>query len=403
MDEQKLVAALINDRSAYDELAGKLDPADFSEQGEAILRAGVGQYKRDPSAMAVDRDVLESAIRRMFANEKHADNVIHWLADLPSDVSSRNVAAEYRLLRRERVGFDLAAKLGAGEHDESVQALIEKYQELSREGTAEKDRPSIDDLYEDIAGGARMRLYPAGVNRACRGGCLPGHNITVFARPNAGKTLLAINMAAGFLRDGRRVLYTGNEEPINDLVLRMLARLSGLPLSRLYESKELGTKAERKAGELYERFFPKQTTSGTIGEVEALVRKYQPDVVVIDQLKNLKIGSGNSNRALELDQIARAIRDLGKQNHIVTVGLTQAADSADQKMKLGMGDVEFSNTGVPGAADLMIGLGVNDKWQAQGRRMINLPKNKIGGQHVSFPVFIDDEKQLIRTRRSNND
>jgi KaiC/GvpD/RAD55 family RecA-like ATPase len=403
VDEAKLVAALLNSREAYEQLAGRLDPDDFSDQGAAVLRAGVAQYKRDPAAVSVDRDVLASAVKRMFANEKHAESILGWLDNLPASVSDRNVVAEYRLLRRERVGFELAAKMGAGEHDDpAIPGLIEKYQELGREGTTEKDRPDLDDLLAANADGVRMRLYPAGVNRACRGGALPGHNITVFARPEAGKTLLAINIAAGFLRDGRRVLYTGNEEPIDDLVRRTLARLSGVPLSRIYESNDALRQAYRKAGDLYDRFYPKQTVSGRLSEVEALVRKYKPDVVIIDQLRNLTSG-GESNKTLDLDKIAQGIRDLAKREQIVTVGLTQAGDSADQKLKLGMGDIEWSNTGIPAAADLMIGMGVNDKWDANNRRMINLPKNKIGGQHVSFPVFIDSEKQLIRTRRSTND
>jgi KaiC/GvpD/RAD55 family RecA-like ATPase len=302
-------------------------------------------------------------------------------------------------------GLDLSLQLRwepASTTTRRSRGLIEKYQELGREGTTEKDRPDLDDLLAANADGVRMRLYPAGVNRACRGGALPGHNITVFARPEAGKTLLAINIAAGFLRDGRRVLYTGNEEPIDDLVRRTLARLSGVPLSRIYESNDALRQAYRKAGDLYDRFYPKQTVSGRLSEVEALVRKYKPDVVIIDQLRNLTSG-GESNKTLDLDKIAQGIRDLAKREQIVTVGLTQAGDSADQKLKLGMGDIEWSNTGIPAAADLMIGMGVNDKWDANNRRMINLPKNKIGGQHVSFPVFIDSEKQLIRTRRSTND
>jgi hypothetical protein len=73
----------------------------------------------------------------------------------------------------------------------------------------------------------------------------------------------------------------------------------------------------------------------------------------------------------------------------VVVSVTQAGDSANNKEILDMGDVDFSNTGIPAQADVMIGMGVTPALDQQGVRMLSLPKNKIGGDHSNFLVRIN--------------
>jgi hypothetical protein len=90
----------------------------------------------------------------------------------------------------------------------------------------------------------------------------------------------------------------------------------------------------------------------------------------------------------QLEAAATAIRNIGKQANVLAVSVTQAGDSASDKLILDQGDVDFSNTGIPAQADLMVGIGVDAQHEAEGIRVFNLPKNKIGGVHEHFPVRI---------------
>ena len=54
-----------------------------------------------------------------------------------------------------------------------------------------------------------------------------------------------------------------------------------------------------------------------------------------------------------------------------------------------MGDVDSSNTGIPGACDVMIGIGASGEDEASGRRVLSLPKNKRSGRHDFFPVGVN--------------
>ena len=403
IDERTLVAAMLVDREAYDALAGRLDPCDFGAQAALVVRA-IGQfYQRDKNALRVDLEVLKSRVGRSFANHKHAESVLLWLMDLPEEVSAVNVAVEYRQLRRHRVGMDLAAKLAAGTDEEGIDKLVDKYRMLGTDLEGSRQKLSLNELVETVGDAHRLRLVPKALTEAVGGGVLRGHCILVYARPEAGKSMFAINLSAGFLKQGLKVLYAGNEEPIADVQRRFLARMSGTPLSEIQGSLEAlhdaGEKAEDNG---YTNLIAQELKSGKVAELEALVRKYTPDVLVLDQLKNLKL-SASGNRAQELDEAAREVRRLGKQYNMVTVPVTQAGDSASGKLKLGHGDVEWSNTGIPGAADLMIGIGVNDEFERTNRRMINLPKNKISGNHAYFPLFVEPELCTYRSQPRRKD
>lgn len=399
IDERAIVAAILRDRRAYDSLAGRLDPKDFGAQAELIVKVAGQFYRRDAEAMSVDAAVLQSSIPRHFANPKHAAAVLSWLEDLPAEVSAVNLAAEYKAMRRHKVGLELAAKLASGAHgDAFTDKLVEKYRLLGVDEEAQaKPRLTIDELAETVGEGRRIKLMPGALNDAAGGGALRGHNILVYARPDVGKTMFVINLGAGFIRQGLTVLYTGNEEPIADVQKRFLSRMSGVGHTALNNDRaELERAVELAETAGYDRLIAQALTTAKVAEVEALVRRYKPDVLIVDQLRNLKI-NGGGNRALELDIAAREIRGIGKAYNVLTVPVTQAGDSAEGKLYLEMGDVEWSNTGVQGQADLMIGIGCNDNYHATGRRAIALPKNKLGGKHARLTLFVEPDFNLYRS------
>ena len=386
MDDRTLVAAILTDREAYDRLSGRLSADDFSEQARFIVKCASQFYRTDTEALSVDRAVLESQIGRHFANHKHARAVLQYLDELPEEVSTKNVATEYRQLRRYNVAMDLAAELAASNFGEKTEALIHKYQELGVEQETVKPRLTLDDLQDTVGDGSRIKLVPNRLNDACGGGPVRGHSILVYGRPESGKTAMAINLAAGCLMQGLRVLYAANEEPISDVQKRFITRLGGVGIGKINQSRTYLRKAEEKAlARGYDNLIAKDLTTGRITEVEALIRQYEPDVLVLDQLKNISM-PGAGNKVLELDVVAREVRRLAKAYDLLAISVTQAGDSAEGKLVLQKNDVDWSNTGIPGAVDLMIGVGVNSKYDLQGVRMISLPKNKLGDGHPNFPL-----------------
>ena len=75
--------------------------------------------------------------------------------------------------------------------------------------------------------------------------------------------------------------------------------------------------------------------------------------------------------------------------------MTQAGDSAARKAVLDLGDVDYSNTGIPAQADLMVGLGANDHHAKNGEIVFSLPKNKISGVHEYFACAVEPQLSKI--------
>jgi hypothetical protein len=314
-----------------------------------------------------------------------------------ADVSAANVVNDFLATRREVIGHQLAAALLSG--DTSAPELLRRYDELLTTTELERDHNeeprigmSVESLVtEKFDRSNLIQIMPQSLNDRLDGGCKPGHHIVLFARPEMGKTMMTIEMMSGFLRQELDVLYVGNEDPLDDVTMRVINRLSGMTKAEVMASpKEADTKV-RKAG--YERLVMAGLAPGTPREITALIEKYKPHVLVLDQLRNLNMG--NDNYVLALENAAKQARQWAKRYSCVVVSVTQAGDSANKKAVLDLGDVDFSNTGIPAQADLMIGLGANDQHAKNGELVISLPKNKISGCHEFFAVSVEPHLSRI--------
>jgi hypothetical protein len=191
-------------------------------------------------------------------------------------------------------------------------------------------------------------------------------------------------------------MYVANEEPAEDITRRLLARLTNRSIEEL-RSPESVRRALKACEQHYRNWFLIHRAGASIKDVRAAAGDIRPDIIIIDQIKNLR--STEDNRALQLDKLAREVRETGIEYGAVTISVTQAGDSASGKLNLAMNDIEWSNTGIPGAADLMIGIGVNDEYDLQGKRMLSIPKNKVNGKHSAFDVWVSPARTRFDSKR----
>lgn len=398
MDETLLVAAICGSRSGYEKAMGVgLDSADFGEAARCVVVSAGEQYTRDAELRSVDKDVLRSQVVRRFGAGSMADSVMDFVAGFPSDVSNVNIIEEYRLLRLARCSTSLATMLATGQHGDATLELLEKYRRLAQGGgEAEvfKPRLTAEDFTKEA--GQRIAISPAGLNKFIGGGVLRGHNITVYGRPDSGKSLFALNQAAYACKQGFKVLYVANEEPAQDITRRLLSRLSGIAIERLQDAASI-TAAIERAGHAYDNWFLLHRAGATAQDIGRQCHRIRPDFVIVDQIKNLACSS--DNRALQLDTLARQIREIGIKYNCVTMSVTQAGESAHNKLVLGMTDIEWSNTGIPGAADLMIGIGLDAEFDATNKRMLSIPKNKVNGRHGALHCWVDPQHTAFLSKK----
>jgi hypothetical protein len=378
MSERKVLAALLRDRKAYDAIAPLVTEATFTEQAAVVYRAIDAFYTRDPAARSADLTLIGSAINRTLASPKHRetfDGLVRELGDM--ECSPANIAADFREVRLEAAGAKLASALIMNKSGEEIDRLLEDY-ELC------KAPASTEDTYAE---GELIKVWPSALNQRLDNGLLKGHHLIVFARPEMGKTLFLVNAIAGFLAQSRPVLYIGNEDPISDIALRVVCRLTKRNKFDVLSNPEESDVMARDLG--YDKLVLAGLSPGSPREIEGLVKEFKPDVLLIDQLRNINVPNKEGNYTQQLEKAATAARNLGKRHQLLVISVTQAGDSASGKAVLEMGDVDSSNTGIPAQADVMVGIGATQEDAAMGRRVLSLPKNKRSGNHEFFPVRVD--------------
>lgn len=395
--ERHVLAASMHDRQAFTAIAHHVGRSDLSEQGWIIWEHICTYYDADPGAKSVDGSILADSITRSVAADKHKAMFVNLVKALDEfDASNANVVADLLATKRDMVGKQLAAAILAGE---STGALLDKYDALLIQETLEDEEEedariglSVEDL---VATGFNsdnlIDIYPLSLNERLDGGVKPGHHIVVFARPEMGKTMLMIEMMYGFARQDLTTLYIGNEDPLDDINMRLVNRMSGMTKIEVLHQPRMADKIARENG--YENVILKSLTPGTPREITALLTKFNPHVLVLDQLRNLNMSQ--DNRVLQLEEAATMARQWAKRYSCVVVSVTQAGDSAAGKAVLDMGDVDYSNTGIPSQADVMVGIGAGAEQIANGELVLSLPKNKISGRHEYFPVGMDPQLSKI--------
>lgn len=398
MKEQHVLSSTIKSREAYDAIADHVSDTDFTDQGGIVWSNIVAYYEADGSCGSVDPELLAASISRGLSADKHRsmfDTIVTNLAAL--DTSPENVVVDFLSHRRDQVGQELAnALLTNG----PVERLMGEYNALEYQTEFDtlalpevRQSYSVEELVsEGFDSDNLIEVMPPSLNARLDGGVKRGHHIVLFARPEMGKTMTVIDMMAGFLRQGLTVLYIGNEDPIDDINMRVINRLSLMNKFQVLNSpKEAGTKA-REAG--YDSLIMAALAPGTAREVTQLIEAHAPDVLILDQLRNLNMH--NDNFVQKLEEAATQARQWAKRYSCVVVSVTQAGDSASGKAVLDLGDVDYSNTGIPAQADVMVGLGANQRNMDRGEIVFSLPKNKVSGKHEYFAVLTEPTlSQLI--------
>jgi hypothetical protein len=116
---------------------------------------------------------------------------------------------------------------------------------------------------------------------------------------------------------------------------------------------------------------------------------------MVNQLRNLSMGE--ANKVIALEEAAKEARNIGKRNNCAVISVTQAGDSADGKRFLEMGDVDFSNTGIPAQCDVLLGIGADEAMLKNMERGISFPKNKVGvGNNSHDPVIVKVRPDISR-------
>lgn len=392
--ELQILSAVFNSRESYYLIASYINPRRYSREFQLIFNFIGDYYNRDTAALAVNRELFGNLISTSVTNEKHVDRFLGIVDEsLATDTSDLNVRQVILQAKQKELGQELAVAIANGK--ENIEALVDEYREILRytsldellergvEVYTHEDMERLLDEANDPSG--RLVVYPLALNERLDGGVSGSDHIILYARPEMGKTAMVLTMAGGFARQGARGIVFNNEERISRLYIRQISNLTGLTKAEILADPRRARRIAEEQG--FENIKFISLSPGTLRQVEEFVEKEEPRWVIIDQIRNLAIKS--ESRTNQLETAATGIRNILKKYDISGISVTQAGDSAEGKAVLDMGDVDYSNTGIPAQADVMVGIGGTPEQVNEGIRILSLPKNKLGGDHSSFPVRVN--------------
>jgi len=405
MNEGSILAALIQSRGAYDAVIPYHDVGDFSDMGELVFKELVKYYNRDAAATCIDVQSLQSRLSRAYP--KHTDKFDAFIGKM-SDVSVENILDDYRDMKSDSLGELIGGYLLAGDHTKAA-PLLEKYNKIKEDGLVDEDDApvvysdaDVDSFADEVSTKARIPIAPRELNEAFAGGLIPGSHVLVYAPPETGKTAFAINTAYSIAcnkrsRPGDRCLYIGNEESAAMYMMRLLCRFTQWEADEVQANREGAMELARKRG--WKNLIFVHLSPGSIAQVQSLILEHRPKVCIIDQLPNLILGGKGKEpeKTQLLEKLAYAMRMFYSRNKVAGVSMSQADEKAIGKLHLTIKDVYYSNIGVQGQCDAMIGIGMNAAYEAAGKRILCLTKNKLGGVHPHIEVHLNYKISAFKT------
>ena len=375
--EQWVIGGLLKDKNAFDRV-GRLNPDDFYRGDHRQIYVAIRELHHDNKPVDI---VTVTDFLKADDQWGHDDNM--YLLVLIKDIASAaNIAHHADIIReksqrRQLISFaiDLQEKafadsnLAPGELMEAAEGQLFKISEQVR---AEKSKIShvktvLKDTLDEIQVAIdRPEDELLGVSTSfgdldeLMDGFQPGDLNIVAGRPAMGKTTLAgdfeIAAARGVTADdgsvishGKPVLSMNLEMRATQLVKRHISKMSGVPLKKLRNAKELDENDWVKMSGAAIKpmkdlpLFIVEDTSVTVSDIVAHARRAQRDchkkygtglgLITIDYLQLIapSMGRSHETKANQVGDISRALKVLAMELNVPIVLLSQLNRSLEQR------------------------------------------------------------------------
>ena len=255
-------------------------------------------------------------------------------------------------------------------------------------------------FYARLVGGEVQPVVTSGFPRLDRALCIAGGKLIVIgARPSVGKSALLLHLAMNALDAGRRVLLVSLEMGVDEVIGRMTARQSGVPVQAI----STHSLSETQLGRVVEGFsllpgdrFSICTTARTAQDVrrEALRMRADGglDLIVVDYLQLLDAGRKTSNRAEAVGVVTRALKSLAMELKIPILTASQLNRASERNDAPRLSDLRESGSIEQDADAVLLLHAANEKENPE--RDLTLAKNR-QGRCGGFKLLFSGEKMLF--------
>ncbi len=203
--------------------------------------------------------------------------------------------------------------------------LLENFAKLKTENTNHKGLIGLDTGFKEL-------------NFATKG-FKGGELVIIAARPGMGKTTLCLNFIEKVLRQNKGVVIFSLEMPATQILQRMLAAKTSIPLQKVLVGDLNDDEWERIGDACNEfnkkDFFIYDSGYASINEVRSILRRLKSgqeniELCVIDYI-GLMMSDSSLDRHLQVSEISRGLKLLARELNIPIIALSQLNRSLENR------------------------------------------------------------------------
>ncbi|MDY6044692.1 MAG: replicative DNA helicase [Peptoniphilus sp.] len=353
--ERSVLGAMLLDKSAITTAVEIVHDDDFYFDAHRAIFKGILQLynKNEPADMITLSDFLKKS------GQLEAVGGYTYLGRLTSGAGAVSNTEAYCNIIKEK--STLRALIRAGSEivedsyrdDDDVGAIIEKAEKTIFDITQDNQRNGLIDMSEVM-----VTTFDVMQKRSENKGRLTGLTtgfidldrktsglqkadlVLLAARPSMGKTALMVNIATNAaLKDNATVAMFSLEMSRNQLSQRILSSLSHVDLMKII-SGDLTTEEWSKVIETMTymnemNIYIDDTAGITPLEVKAKCRRLKAerklDLVVIDYLQLMEVGSRAESRQQEISAISRQLKGIAKELDVPVIALSQLSRAPEMR------------------------------------------------------------------------
>lgn len=291
------------------------------------------------------------------------------------------IIARKRALKLSELAFQVAQGFKS---QEDLQTFLDSGEEIKVDHALPLDNVTddLEVLIEDVFKDEGLRWRLDCLNKSL-GSLRRGDFGFIFARPETGKTTFLASEITGMLGNHlpSPVVWFNNEEQGSKVMLRIYQAYFGVTADKLLSNPK--KYKEEFMAQCKDKFFLFDSAVISRYDIETIVKKLQPGLVIYDQIDKIK-GFDADREDLRLGAIYQWARELAKGNH-AAIGVCQADGHAEGVRYLTMEHVSNAKTSKQAEADFILGIGKTHDDGAEYVRYLNISKNKLFGDKDSIP------------------
>lgn len=390
------VLRMLKTRQSYERYAKLVPDGTVNETTKKFIKR-LGEFFEDTGAEVADYSTFWPFLRTRYPKWKEKDVAFWDAATRPIDED--NPPGYDAIVLRNLLATDLGNK---------ALNLIENWQDGGEFDLGDAFREAVD--HYDAAVQRRVRTPDVTMDWdemleqdenndgiQWRLGCVarhlralrPGDFGIIAMRPDRGKTtwlaaevsFFAPQLVEMYPEEKRPVLWLNNEGPGKRILSRIRQAALGLTAS---EMRKLGPAEARRqyiklVGGDEDMIVVKDIHNFTNVEVEELIRKINPGIVVFDMIDNIRFSGTTHNNGERTDQLLEAMyqwaRSLGVRYDFIGLATSQISEAGEGERFPSQKLLKDSRTGKQGACDFILTGGFDPSMP--NTRFIGTTKNKL--------------------------